>query len=176
MKVLITTIVLLILFFRTGLLFAQNSNSQLYNYNLVIVNKKGDIFKNIEIGDLTRINLNSGEKVTGHVMALDSSFFTVDSTRVYVEQVRSISTKKVRSQVIVGSVLLGGAVASFAHSASTMELSLFGNTSTNNSESEAFGFLGLACLVGSTAAFLPNYHKISDKFKIFIISKPENSP
>ena len=175
-KIFITTIVLFIMFFRTGLLIAQNGNLQRSNYNLVIVNKKGETFKNIEIGDFTRINLNTGEKVKGYVMAVDSSFFMVDSTRVYIEQVRSISTKKVRSQVIVGSVLLGGAMASFAHSASTMELSLFGNASSNNSESETFGFLGLACLAGSTAAFLPNYHKIGDKYRMFNISKPVNNP
>jgi hypothetical protein len=154
-----------------GFLFAQHDQSIKSDYSIIIVNKKGETFKNIETGDFCRVNLKNGSHLKGRITSINSEIFTVDSTTVYIEQVRSISTKKVKTQVIAGSVLLGGAVASLAHSAATMELSLFGGT-TDNSESESFGFLGFACLAGSTAAFLPNYHKIGDKYKIYSIASP----
>lgn len=152
-------------------LCAQHDQPIDVDYSIVLINRKGETFKNIQTGDFCRINLKNGIHIKGRISSIDSEVFSVDSITVHIEQVRSISTKKVKTQVIVGSVLLGGAVASLAHSAATMELSLFGGT-TDNSESESFGFLGFACLAGSTAAFLPNYHKIGEKYKIYSIASP----
>ena len=73
----------------------QDSTAQPISRHILMVNKTHETLKEINIGDPIRLKLTNSTKVKGHVISIDSTFFTVDNIVVYIEQIKKISTKKV---------------------------------------------------------------------------------
>jgi len=145
---------------------AQDSTAPSNTRHILILNKKYETFKEINIGDEVRLILTNSTRVKGHITSIDSTFFTVDKIVVHLDEIASISTKNKKAQIIVGGALLAGAIASL----------VIIRTSENISLDEAGGvfLLGLGLTVAAVGTMLPNYHNIGkSKWFIVILNKPD---
>jgi small nuclear ribonucleoprotein (snRNP)-like protein len=75
---------------------AQDSTVQPESRHIVILNKKYgqyEPFKELNIGDEVRLILTNSKRVKGHITSIDSTFFTVETNIVHLNEIVSISTK-----------------------------------------------------------------------------------
>jgi len=106
---------------------AQDSTELPETRHIVILSKnygQYEPFKEINIGDEVRLRLTNSTRVKGHITSIDSTFFTVDTNVVHLNEIVSISTKNKKTQIIVGGALLAGAIASFVIVGTGEEMSL----------------------------------------------------
>ena len=162
-KILIST--LLILVSNPYVSFAQQSKPT-NTRHIVIFNKKYEPFKEINIGDEVRMILTNSTRVYGHIKSIDSTFFTVDSTVVHLNDISKISTKKTWVQFVGGTVLLAGGIASFA----SYDPCIWGPCDNNE---DILFFLGLGLTAAAIAVASPGYYKIGKSKWLAVIS---NSP
>ena len=152
-----------IVFCSCASIHAQDKTAPSGTKHIVIVNKKYEPFKEINIGDEVRLILTNSMRVKGNITSIDSTFFTVDSSIVLLNEVESISTKKEWVQFVVGTVLLAGGIASFA----SYDPCIFGPCDNNE---DILVFLGLGLTGAAIAVASPGYHKMGKSKWLMVIS------
>ena len=103
--------------------FSQSFGQPDSRHILMVNNKTYKPMKEIHIGDEVRLILTNSTKVKGHIISIDSTFFTVDNNFVRLSDIRKISTKK-RGVQLLGGVLIAGGIATFVSYDPCINLSL----------------------------------------------------
>jgi len=110
----------------------------------------------VHIGDKVRLKLTNSTKVKGHIISIDSTLLTVDTTAVQHNEIVKISTKN--SGSLLGAALIAVGVISFVSYDPCIEL--FSSPPPCCNE-DILIVLGLSPTGAGVAALVsPGYHKI----------------
>jgi len=91
---------------------AQDKLAQPISRHILMVNKTHETIKEVNIGDAIKLKLIDATKVKGHITSIDSTFLTVDSTVVHINEITNISMKKEKSKKLrTGGVLIACGIA-----------------------------------------------------------------
>ena len=145
---------------------AQDSTVRPETRHIVILNKKYEPFKEINIGDEVRLILTNSTRVKGHITSIDSTFFTVDANVVHLNEIEQISTKKTWQQVLgIPLVALGGlyTIAGLAN---------IGDIADDNLVGAAL-LLGIPITAIGVGIMSPGYHRIGKNKRFIVISRKQ---
>jgi len=101
-------LVIVLLMVVSGSAFAQEGALDHESRHIIMVNNNYKTLKEIHVGDKVRIVLTNSTKVKGQITSIDSTFFRVDGRMVHLHEVKSISTKKIGTQLGLGGALIAG--------------------------------------------------------------------
>ena len=138
--------------------YAQDKPVKPGSRHIVILNKKYEPIKEINIGDFVRLKLKNEMKVKGHVISIDSMSFTVDYVVIYLEAINKISTKKTWQPFLGVPFAAFGVLATMVGFAYENEIVLYG-----------LGMTGIGF-----GLILPGYYKIgTSNWFVMISNKPD---
>jgi hypothetical protein len=154
---------------------AQDSTELPETRHIVILNKKYEPFKEINIGDFVRVVLTNSMRIRGHITSIDSTFFRVENFVVHLNEIEKISTKNISKK---SKKLLGVALISVGIVGSLVTLSIYavldpGGLGSDPPTGPYLVYAGLTA-VGVRLLLPPGYYKIG-KSKFLLISNNPNT-
>jgi small nuclear ribonucleoprotein (snRNP)-like protein len=147
-------------------LYAQDKPTPTETRHILIVDNGHDTQKLVNIGDKIRLILTNSKRIKGHVVSIDSTFFTIDKRVVHLEEIGKISTKKSWSQGVGGFFLAAGIGFMVAELATSTPESSIGPGDG------AMAIIGLPLLIAGAAMVHPKYQQLGKSKWLVISSTP----